>query len=474
MGFRKKLRIGLGKLLRPPKSDLPAADLPVTDFAPAAPRPAASALCVIDSVISNGKGAAAIIGWLYEPPGGSVQLHMRHAGSRLPLRPFLARVARPDVSEHLAKTYGISVEDKVGFMAIIDVPKRLDASGVVFEVTLPDGEVTAAPKASVRDAAPAIEPDIRELFDFAARAESSTIFNTLGPFIDSIWSSRDRSIEVEEVQYGSPPPNPSVTVIVPLYGRTDFCEYQLLAFSQDPGFAGVDLIYVLDDPRLLDAMKRDAGYWHYLHRVPFRCLYNSRNSGYAAANNIAVKCARSPTLLLLNSDVIPTYSGWLSRLRETLGSIDRAGIMSPVLNYPDGSLQYAGIEFRLAREGPPYFWNKHPWRGLTNPYPRHTPIELDAATGACLLINRALFDQVGGLDDGFILGDFEDSDLSLKVRELGYSIWCDPAVELVHLERQSFVTVGNELWRRSLTYHNAWRHHVRWSDRILSGRGPNV
>ena len=427
--------------------------------------------CGIDSVIPTSSGGIAIIGWLYEFLEDSVQLHMLHAGRRLSLRPFLARLARPDVAEDLTQRYGISVDKNLGFVAVIDAGIGVDTSDVIFELTLPNGSVTRS-GVFVGNVVPTVA-DIPRLIGFAERTGSPSIFDSLGPFIDSVWSNRDRNVDFEEVQYGSPSPNPVVTVIIPLYGKVDLCSHQLLAFCQDPEFASVDLIYVLDDPRLLETMKRDADYWRGLYRIPFRCIYNSKCIGYPAANNAAADFARSDTLLLLDSDVFPTCGGWLGQLRKTLREIDQAGIVAPVLNYPDGSLQCAGMEFRLDRDGFPFFLPRYPERGLS-PCFQDAPFQVQAVTGACILIERVLFEQVGGLDDGFILGEFGASDLSLKVQELGYSVWCDPSVELVRLEQQSFAVGGQDLWGRGLMEYNAWRHHMRWSKRIRSMCPPNA
>ena len=58
-----------------------------------------------------------------------------------------------------------------------------------------------------------------------------------------------RPIEIEAVdQHGTPPGNPEVTIVVPLYRRTDYLEHQLAQFVHDPELQGADLIYVLDSP----------------------------------------------------------------------------------------------------------------------------------------------------------------------------------------------------------------------------------
>ena len=92
--------------------------------------------------------------------------------------------------------------------------------------------------------------------------------------------------------------------------------------------------------------------------------------------------------------------------------------------------------------------------------------EVQALTGACVLMARELYLRVGGLDEGYIRGDFEDSDLCLKVRALGLKPYLVPDARLYHLERQSQGLRAQVTTRMLLTLFNCWRHSRRWDDAI--------
>jgi len=92
--------------------------------------------------------------------------------------------------------------------------------------------------------------------------------------------------------------------------------------------------------------------------------------------------------------------------------------------------------------------------------------DLPSVSAACLLIKREVYDSVGGLDEGFLIGDFEDSDLCLKVKQRGLRIICVSKLNLTHLERQSFTGIGANGFRERVSRYNAWRHQRRWSDYI--------
>jgi len=99
------------------------------------------------------------------------------------------------------------------------------------------------------------------------------------------------------------------------------------------------------------------------------------------------------------------------------------------------------------------------------PFDTHAvPEAVPAVTGACLLIDRKLFNMLGGMSEDYVIGDFEDSDLCLRVRQHGLKIYYTPDVELYHLERQSMRLIGHgsAWWRQSLTLYNMWKHTRRW------------
>ena len=81
-------------------------------------------------------------------------------------------------------------------------------------------------------------------------------------------------------------------------------------------------------------------------------------------------------------------------------------------------------------------------------------------------ISKSLFEEVGGFDPAYVLGDFEDSDLCLKVLEAGKRNVICRDVELNHLERQSQNLVEAGDWKHKLTIYNAITYNQRWSQKL--------
>lgn len=279
-------------------------------------------------------------------------------------------------------------------------------------------------------------------------------------------------------QLGQAVSQPTVSVIVPLYGRTDFVEHQLIEFAEDPWFrAHVELIYVLDDPSLVEGFISEAASLHKLYRLPLRWLWGSVNRGFSGANNLGASKACGEYLAFLNSDAFPQSVGWLEALVHVLATRPDIGAVGPRLVFADGSIQHAGMEF-VRREELGVWVNHHPLMGLDPSLDRHTELAIvPAVTGACLVMRHADFERVGGWDAGYLIGDFEDSDLCLKLGAEGLKSAYLPTIQLTHLERQSFKLLGRDQFSSRVVIYNAVRHQERWGEQIQSvmseqGRAP--
>lgn len=296
------------------------------------------------------------------------------------------------------------------------------------------------------------------------------------PVLDAV-IQKDRDswqyLPVQTQRFGRSVANPQVSMVVPLYGRTDFVEHQLMEFSRDPWLKeNAEIIYVLDDPALLDAFLVQSRNLYNLYQLPFTWVWGTVNRGFSGANNLGASIAKGKHLLFLNSDVFPNAPGWLQTLVNTLESSPYYGAVAPKLLHFDGSIQHAGMAFEY-RTDLGFYINHHPHMGLAPELDPHTRLAVvPAVTGACMLLRREHFDLVGGWDTGYLIGDFEDSDLCLKLRDAGLQTIYEPRVNLTHLERQSFKLVGGGDFRARVVAYNATRHQMRWHDALQELSAP--
>ena len=289
------------------------------------------------------------------------------------------------------------------------------------------------------------------------------ISSCLAPMLQEYQEAAKFSIGAPLVKrIGAPVENPLVSIIIPLYRVLEFLPFQIAAFASDPQILfRCELIYILDSPEQADVVEHLLTGLHLVYGIPITLAVMSRNGGFSIANNRAVSLARGNVLALVNSDVIPIEGGWVGALEQRLGS-SAVGAVGPKLLYEDDSIQHAGLFFAQDHRG--RWLNQHYFKGMPRHY-RPAAIErsVPGITGACMVMKRELFEQVGGFTEDYVIGDYEDSDLCLKIRHQGKDIVYAPDAELYHLERRS-MSQNADYMRGAASQYNAWLHQQRWGD----------
>lgn len=423
----------------------------------------------IDEAILCGPDGLLLIGWRLAREGAlrSVRVRSGARSTALDLREAIA-VPRPDVLEAFAQ-HGFD-DPRCGFVAYLPRAVLPDAA-CYLEVETHRREIgfRAVPKPRLEGIA-AIRR-VLDVVDVRFGEVAPAFDRVLGPAIEAL--NRGRLAQrpaAQVVDYGRVPTDARVSVIVPLYGRLDFVEYQMALFSAHPGNADVEYIYVLDDPpKRKEAQLLFASVFA-RYGIPFRAVLLARNMGFAPANNVGLQHATGRYVAYLNSDVFPGTPDWLERLADRLEADPTLGVVGGALLFEDDSVQHRGISFARLREFGDWFFPLHDDKGLRHDLaPSHAGAlrECLSITGACMVMERALAEKVGGFDEIYAVGDFEDTDLCLKLQALGYRCAVDPAVRLYHLERKSQASSALG-WRMNLTLYNAWQHHRRWEATIAA------
>jgi GT2 family glycosyltransferase len=410
-----------------------------------------------------------LYGWILDPEAKLQAVHFVGAGDHGPnLLEHGARYPRPDVDDVFPDLSGEWALP--GLLAFAQVER--DDSPLVGEMLFvthdggkamlrfPIEDPVGGPLQQLEVILAPFRPDEPDAAQLLARH--------VGPAVEGRWQARRPVAEnVQEHQFGVRPTDPPCSIVVPLFARYDFLLYQLSLFARDPELAKMDLIYVIDDERICEATIRLAREVAPLWPVPFRILALGQNLGYAGANNAGARIAEGEFLLLLNSDVIPDRPGWLRRLCEKHRSLPECGALAPRLLFEDGSIQHDGITFVRHPKTPEIWLNGHPGKGLApSPAEESKDVVVPAVTGACMLVRREIYLDLEGLDEGYVFGDFEDSDLCLRLRERDLLSYCARGETLYHLERQSVRHTGHTDWRTKITLYNAWRHTQRWQSTL--------
>ncbi len=229
-----------------------------------------------------------------------------------------------------------------------------------------------------------------------------------------------------------PETRPLVSIIVPTRNQLGMLQRCVESVIEKTRYPAYEILIVdngsddADTCRYLDAIQaREAELAGRL-----RVLRHPGAFNFSAMNNAAAATARGDYLLLLNNDTAALHDDWLD---EMMGHAVRpdVGIVGAKLLYPDGKIQHAGVI--LGIRGPA----EHPFIGRP-PEDRgyfgraQLVQDLSAVTGACLLVRRSVFEQVGGLDATAFKVSYNDIDLCLKVRKAGYRVVFTPFALVMH------------------------------------------
>ncbi|WP_156896397.1 glycosyltransferase family 2 protein [Aestuariibacter salexigens] len=301
-------------------------------------------------------------------------------------------------------------------------------------------------------------------FELHTQGYLQTCKETVLPEVHKIWKARVERKNNYSVKRFGQCSNPILSVIVPLYGRYDFMQHQIAHFSHDEAMRGVELIYVLDDPQLTHELNVASKGVFETFKLPFTVIFSSLNLGYAGANNLGVEVAQADHILLLNSDIIPTRSGWITDYLEQFKTLPDCGILGATLLYEDSTVQHVGMELYEDESFPGIWVNHHPCKGVPFSLLKLTGgcSEVQMTTGAAMLLKKSLFNELGGFERMYVLGDFEDSDLCLKAINAGKKIYVSHDVVLYHLERLSQNMLESGGWKYKLTIMNAVYQESRW------------
>ena len=227
---------------------------------------------------------------------------------------------------------------------------------------------------------------------------------------------------------------PKVSIVIPskerlelitscltsIFEKTTYSDYEIVI--ADNGSADPDTLKYYDSLRLQ--------YPKIVKIVTFGSYFN-----FARLINSGVAASSGEFVILLNNDTVVITPGWIE---EMLGvaQLPAVGAVGPMLLYPNNKIQFAGtmtigksiathMYCHLRQDEPSY------------KEPIQTMRETTCITGACLMISKAKFYQVDGLDEIYLPNGYGDVDFCLKLLSFGLNNVYVPAARLYHLESPS-------------------------------------
>ncbi len=260
------------------------------------------------------------------------------------------------------------------------------------------------------------------------------------------------------VVYSLPPERPLVSIIVPTRDKADILAVCADGVLTRTDYQPLELIIVDNDSKEPETHRLFARLGGNRH---VRIIHYPGPFNYPAINNRAVSEARGEIVVLMNNDVDVISPMWLEEmvshaLRPEIGAVGAK------LLYPSGLVQHAGVVLGVGHGAGHFFAGASRddvgrWGFLW------MVRQVSAVTAACMALRRALYLEVGGLDETNFPVAFNDVDLCLRIRKRGYGILWTPYAELYHLE---FATRGSDtdIERSSRFERDAKQLRQHWGD----------
>jgi glycosyltransferase involved in cell wall biosynthesis/phage shock protein A len=270
----------------------------------------------------------------------------------------------------------------------------------------------------------------------AARRALSEHFSRLGETVDLVPVPGDHW----RVRRPVPAPAPLVSLVIPTRNHLKFlrrCVDSILDKTTYPNFEVLIVDNGSDDPDALAYLATLEGGTHPLLRPHHtaRVLRYAAPFNFSAINNFAVRQAAGEIVGLLNNDLEVITPDWLDEMASQAVR-PAIGCVGAMLYYPNDTIQHAGCVLGLGGVAGHAF-RDFP-RGTEGKFNRARLVQnYTAVTAACLLVRKAVYEAVGGLDERDLSVAFNDIDFCLKVHAAGYRNLWTPFAEFYHYESAS-------------------------------------
>ena len=260
--------------------------------------------------------------------------------------------------------------------------------------------------------------------------------------------------------------NPLISILIPNKGQVSTLAKCINSIFAKSTYENFEVIIIENNSEKTETFE----YYNYLEKKypnvrVVRCNTHGKFN-YSTINNYGATFAKGEHLLFLNNDVEVISENWLEEMlmysqREDVGAVGAK------LYYPDDTIQHAGVIIGIGDVA------GHSHRH----FPRNSAGFLgrlslaqsySAVTAACLMMKADIFNKINGFDEAFEVA-YNDVDICLRIRKLGYLITWTPYAELYHYESKSRGSDTENFAKQMRSKKEINLFNQRWSDELERG-----
>ena len=237
---------------------------------------------------------------------------------------------------------------------------------------------------------------------------------------------------VVEIPPGPEPVWPEVSIVIPTRDRFNLLAACVRGIKERTDYPAFNIVIVDNGSKqakalaLLNDLRDDKR---------FRVLERPEPFNYAKLSNEGARATTSPMLVFLNNDIRMINPRWLKAIVR-LAMKPQVGVVGAKLFFPNGKIQHAGVVLGMGGISG-HIYRRAAKRVSGYLQQAMNTREMMAVTGACIAIDRAKFEAVGGFDAENLPVDLNDMDLCLRVAERGWTnVWAADAL-LTHVQSAS-------------------------------------
>lgn len=447
-----------------------AADPAEQEALPAASRAAAQQQAACDALVMSDRFFFAE-GWTddrFAPVSGFMLVNTA-SGDAVALPAH--RLWRPDVDKHLQP----SIPYEFGIWTAGRLRPDVDVADLALSLAGPEGvrQPMRLPQAVLKPPSDFLDFLLdrfghRKLIGERTARSSEDLDAGHGALLAAIHAqvAATRAIRLQ-AQFGPRNPACRLSLVCVLLGIPDFLYLLVAQFARFGPLDGLEFVFVSNSPELEEVLVRDAELASFVFGARIVLVGLNQNCGFSHANNVGVAAAQGTTIGIINPDVYPRDAAAVAHLRHLAeGDLGRS-IVGGKLYYADGSVMHDGMFFvpdrKLSALAGGAVWTVEHFR---KGFPDTAATQLrpvPAVTGALMVLDRKLYEEMQGFDTGYIFGHYEDADLCLRVRAAGGTVLLDPALAYWHYEGMGSAKRPAQAGAR---LYNRWLFARRWGDRL--------